>query len=94
MLIFRVLLKILLFPVIELLTIASLLTKASIEIGGRLGGIIINIFAILGIINLLGSDLPTAAISGVVILLVLLALFFAANLQLFLDSLRDTLKRI
>lgn len=94
MFILRVLLKILLFPVIALLTIASLLTKASIEIGGRLGGIIINIFAILGIINLLGRDLPTAAISGVVILLVLLALLFAANLQLFFDSLRDTLKRI
>lgn len=90
----RILLKIALFPIVFLLGFASVLTQLSLEIGARVGGIVISIFAVLGIINLIGRDLPVAAISGVIILLILVVLFFAANVKLLLDSLRDSLKRI
>ena len=88
MIVVRALIKIALLPVMVLLTIASLLTKISIEIGARVGAVIINAFLVIGIINLIGHD------SGVIIGLVLLAIFFAANVQLLFDSLRDSLRRI
>ena len=94
MIVVRALIKIALLPVMVLLTIASFLTKISIEIGARVGAVIINAFLVIGIINLIGHDIPLAAISGVIIGLVLLAIFFAANLQLLFDSLRDSLRRI
>ncbi|SDH30780.1 hypothetical protein SAMN05421493_101272 [Pseudobutyrivibrio sp. 49] len=94
MFIFRVFLKLILVPVMALLTIGSLLAKVSIEVGARVGAVIINIFLVIGIINLIGHDIPLAAISGVIIVVVLGILFFAANLQLICDSLRDNLRRI
>ena len=94
MFILRVLLKLILVPVMALLTMGSLLAKVSIEVGARVGAVIINIFLVIGIINLIGHDIPLAAISGVIIVLVLGTLFFAANLQLICDSLRDNLRRI
>ncbi|SFH58374.1 hypothetical protein SAMN04487830_102147 [Pseudobutyrivibrio sp. OR37] len=94
MFILRVLLKLMLVPVMALLTMGSLLAKVSIEVGARVGAIIINIFLVIGIVNLIGHDIPLAAISGVIIVLVLGILFFVANLQLICDSLRDNLRRI
>lgn len=91
---FRIILKIALFPLVVLLSLASLTTKASIYVGARVGALIINLFAFFGIVNLIGKDIPCALISGVVILLVLAILFFAANLELLFDTLRDSLKRI
>lgn len=94
MFVMRALLKIALFPLVVLLTMGSVLAKLSIEIGARVGAIIINVFLVIGIINLIGHDAALAAISGVIIGLVLLAIFFAANVQLLFDSLRDSLRRI
>ena len=90
----RVLLKIVLAPLVGFFGFASVLTRISFEIGTRVGAIIINIFAVIGIINLIGKDIPCAAISGVIILLVLAILFFAVNLELFFDSIKDSLKKI
>ena len=94
MFVMRALLKIALFPLVVLLTMGSVLAKLSIEIGARVGAIIINVFLVIGIINLIGHDVALAAISGVIIGLVLIAIFFAANVQLLFDSLRDSLRRI
>lgn len=88
----KALLKVALFPIIVLLTLGSLAAKISIEVGARVGAVIINVFLVIGIVNLLGHDIPLAAISGVIILLVLLILFFAANVQLICESLRDSLR--
>ena len=94
MFILRFLFKVILVPVMILLTMGSLLAKVSIEVGARVGAVIINIFLVIGIINLIGHDIPLAAISGVIIVMVLAILFFAANVQLICDSLRDNLRRI
>ena len=90
----RVLVKILLFPLVVLLGVASLATKCSVKIGSWVGAIIINIFAVLGIINLIGKDIPCAAISGGIILLVLAIIFLATYIELLFEDLRDALKRI
>ena len=94
MFVMRALLKIALFPLVVLFTMGSVLAKVSIEIGARVGAVIINVFLVIGIINLIGHDIPLAAISGVISGLVLLAIFFAANIQLLFDSLKDSLRRI
>ena len=90
----RILLKIALFPLMILLGIVAIAIKASVHIGTRVGAFIMNIFIIIGIINLIGKDIPCTVISGVLVLLLFAVLFFATYLDLLFDSLRDSLKRI
>ena len=90
----RILLKIALFPLMILFGIFAIALKASVHVGTKVGALIINIFIIIGVINLIGKDIPCAVISGVIVLLLFAILFFATYLELLFDSLRDSLKRI
>ena len=90
----RVLAKVVVFPLILLLGLASAFTKVSVRLGCYVGGFIINLFIICAVINLLAHNIPIAAVCGAFILGIIGILFFATNIELLCDDLRDALKQI
>lgn len=92
----RILLKIILFPIILLLTILLALSKGILYIGGGIMGLLAMLFGVIGIGGMITGDYKSVGIPALVFAwllspfgLPLLAAFIIANVELFRDWLRE-----
>ena len=92
--ILRFLLKILTLPLILVLNIVVLIMKASIFVGCYVAGAAVWLCGICCVIALFSKMIPCAIFFAAVIVVMLLCLFAAANVQLLLESAHGALKKI
>lgn len=91
----RILLKIVLFPITLILTIALLVAKAVLYVGGGILGVVAILFLIIGIGGCITGDAQPVGIPALIFAwalspfgLPLIAVFIIANVELFRDWLK------
>lgn len=92
--ILRFVLKILVLPLLLVIDIATLITKASIYVGCYVAGAALWLCGICCVLALIFKMIPCAIFFAAVIVVMLLCLFAAANVQLLLESAHGALKKI
>ena len=92
--ILRFLLKLLTLPLILVLDIVILIMKASIFVGCYVAGAAVWLCGICCVIALFSKMIPCAIFFAVVLAVMFVCLFAAANIQLFLEAARRVLKSV
>ena len=94
MVILRFLLKLLTLPLLLIVDIALLITKASLWLSEVVVGLGIWICIIVGLFCLFDGLYPCAIAFGVMLLIIFIGLFAACVIEYFFESVRGALKRI
>ena len=94
MVILRFLLKLLTLPLLLVVDIALLITKASLWLSEVVVGLGIWICIIVGLFCLFDGLYPCAIAFGVMLLLIFIGLFAACVIEYFFESVRGALKQI
>ena len=92
--IMRFLLKILVLPLLLAVDIATLITKASIFVGCYVVGFALWLCGICCVLSICFKMIPCAIFFAATLVVMLVSLFAAANIQLFLESAHRVLKRV
>lgn len=92
--IMRFLLKIIVLPLLLVIDVMALITKASIFVGCYVAGAAVWLCGICCVLAIIFKMIPCAIFFAVILALMLVCLFLAANLQLILESAHGVLKRI
>ena len=92
--IMRFLLKIIVLPLLLIVDALTLITKASIFVGCYVVGAAVWLCGICCILSIVFKMIPCAIFFAGLLVLMIVTLFAAANIQLFLETTHRVLKRV
>ncbi|RKM55718.1 hypothetical protein D6853_09185 [Butyrivibrio sp. X503] len=92
--IMRFLLKIIVLPLLLVVDVLTLVTKASIFVGCYVAGFAVWLCGICCVLSIVFKMIPCAIFFGAILIAMFICLFAAANIQLLLESAHGVLKRV
>ena len=90
----RVLAKVLVFPLVIVLSLAGLVVRVAIKLGSVVAGVCTLIFGILAILVLINKMWLQLGILALIYAAMMVVLFVAAEVQVWIDVATDLLKEV
>ena len=90
----RVLAKVLVFPLVIVLSLAGLVVRVAIKLGSVVAGVCTLIFGILAILVLINKMWLQLGILALIYAAMMVVLFAAAEVQVWIDVATDLLKEV